>query len=199
MCAADFSAIKDPLGAQTEGDALIIPVFGTPYTVSAAAISDPSGQLPSMDVCVLLSKYILLCPDPPPTDTEWVSFKDFKDSGPLIGYFSNNVEGAVAASFSGRPRALRTAGKKLGGMPPQIDVQYDVSMRFQALPRFSLMLLFNDADDEFPVACSILFERRAETHLDAECLAMAGNLLARHLKRIDRQGNRAGIAPGKKE
>ena len=41
----------------------------------------------------------------------------------------------------------------------------------------SPIVLFNDADDEFPAQCSVLFERRAENYLDAECLAIAGRLL----------------------
>jgi hypothetical protein len=49
------------------------------------------------------------------------------------------------------------------------------------LPRVPLLLLFNDADDEFPAACSVLFERRAAGYLDMECLAMLGMQLARRL------------------
>jgi len=44
-------------------------------------------------------------------------------------------------------------------------------------------MLYNDADDEFPPACSVLFERRAQRYLDPECLAMVGALLFTSLKR----------------
>ncbi|MBW2248424.1 MAG: DUF3786 domain-containing protein, partial [Deltaproteobacteria bacterium] len=41
---------------------------------------------------------------------------------------------------------------------------------------------------EFPAHCSILFERRAEKYLDAECLAILGMLLSVYLrKRIDKE------------
>jgi hypothetical protein len=46
-----------------------------------------------------------------------------------------------------------------------------------------LLLLFNDADEGFPAACSVLFERRAGGYLDMECLAMSGMLLAERLKK----------------
>ena len=50
-------------------------------------------------------------------------------------------------------------------------------MKFDVLPRIPLLLLFNDADEDFPAHCSVLFEKRADTFLDAECLAIAGRLL----------------------
>jgi hypothetical protein len=45
------------------------------------------------------------------------------------------------------------------------------------------LILFNDADEEFPAQCMVLFERRAENYLDMECLAMVGMLLFEQLKR----------------
>jgi hypothetical protein len=46
-----------------------------------------------------------------------------------------------------------------------------------------VLLLFNDADEDFPASCSVLYERRAERYLDMECLAMLGMMLAEGLKR----------------
>jgi hypothetical protein len=43
-------------------------------------------------------------------------------------------------------------------------------------------LLFNDADEEFPARCTVLFEKRAEHYLDMECLAMVGMRLFEYLK-----------------
>jgi hypothetical protein len=56
-------------------------------------------------------------------------------------------------------------------------------MQFNALPRVPVLLLFNDADDEFPAHCSLLFEGRAEKYLDAECLAILGMLLSVYLRK----------------
>jgi hypothetical protein len=60
---------------------------------------------------------------------------------------------------------------------------YDLSVRFEALPRVSLLLLFNDRDDEFPAGCKVLFNQHAETYLDPESLAMTGSFLAKQLHR----------------
>jgi hypothetical protein len=57
-------------------------------------------------------------------------------------------------------------------------------MQFEALPQIPVILLFNDADDEFPAQSSVLFERKAEKYLDPECLSMAGRLLFTCLKEV---------------
>ena len=55
-------------------------------------------------------------------------------------------------------------------------------MQFKALPKIPVLLLFNDADNEFAAQCMVLFERRAENYLDMECLAMVGMVLFEYLK-----------------
>ena len=178
----DVRSIKETLGVRVEGNATVIPLFGKPTRVSARGIIEQSGQRPSFDICVILCKYLLLCPDSTPKETEWTAYRDFKDAGPLTTYFANDVERSIAARFSGRLRELETAGKALGGCSPGIKLSNDFSMRFEALPRVSLLMLYNDADEEFPAQCSVLFQRRAERYLDAECLAMVGRLLFTNLE-----------------
>ena len=173
----DVRSIQEKLGVQLEGNGTIIPLFGKPTRVSARGIIDQSGQRPSFDICVIVCKYLLLCPANIPKETEWTAYRDFKDAGPLTAYFAHDVERSIAARFSGRPRELETASRALGGYRPEMKFSHDVSMRFEVLPRVPLLMLYNDADEEFPAQCSVLFERRAERYLDAECLAMVGRLL----------------------
>jgi hypothetical protein len=51
------------------------------------------------------------------------------------------------------------------------------------LPKIPVLLLFDDADEEFPAQCKVLFERRAEHYLDPECLAILGMLLSDFLNK----------------
>jgi hypothetical protein len=179
----DFKPLEEKLGVGTEGASVIIPLFGIPYKVSKRGIVDPSGKKPSFDICVILCKYLLLCPDLFPTGKDWVSFRDLKDAGPLTTYFSHEVERAIAQRFSGRLDDLKEASKALGGYPPDIELSYQLAIQFDSLPRISMLMLYNDADDEFPAKCSVLFQRRAERYLDPECLAMVGALLFASLKK----------------
>jgi hypothetical protein len=117
-----------------------------------------------------------------PLGGNWMSYKDFKDAAPLIQAFYNTVTQPIAETFSSRLAKLENAGKKIGGYLPTDEYPYDLAMQFDALPKVSILLLFNDKDEEFPAQCSVLFEKRAEKFLDMECLAMVGMLFSEYLK-----------------
>jgi hypothetical protein len=178
----DLASVGEKLGCDVERNEVLIPLFGKPHRVSEKGILDPSGKQPAFDQCVILCKYLLLCPDVPPKNYEWVSYRGLKDSGPLTKYFSNDVERAIAEYFKGTVNRLAEASKALGGYPPAVDASYDLSAQFEALPRGPVVMLFNDAEEDFPTKCAVLFENRAEHYLDAECLAMLGRLLFTYLK-----------------
>jgi hypothetical protein len=179
--------LEQSLGVKVQGKEAVIPLFGRHYRVSKDGITNPEGNAPRFDICVILCKYLLLCPDKAPKETEWVSFRNLKDSGPLTTYFANDVERAIAAHFAGKLEKLQASCRQLGGYPPRMQAAYDLSMQFDALPRIPVILLFNDTDDDqgiiWPASCSLLFERRAESYLDPECLAMTGSLLYSWLKK----------------
>ena len=105
----DFKEIADRLGANTCDDGLIIPFFGRPYRVSSRGILNKAGKKPAYSICVVLCKYILLCPGYAPTQDNWVAFKDFKDAAPLVSSFSNTTEGAITRDFSGKIDKLENA------------------------------------------------------------------------------------------
>ena len=178
----NFEKIADRLGAERAGEDLIIPFFGKPHRISAEGISGPSGSRPNFSSCVVLFKYLLLCPDHDPIEKDWVSFKDFKDSAPFAGAFVNYTEAPLARYFSGHLKDLKAACRAIQGRRPDAAFSYDLCMQFHALPKIPVLLLFNDADEEFPAQCAVLFERRAESYLDMECLAMVGMLLFEYLK-----------------
>jgi hypothetical protein len=182
----DFNFISDTLGVKVDGDDVIVPLFGKPYRVSAQGITDSSGQQPHLAICVILCKYLLMCPMIQPLGGNWMAYKDFKDAAPLIQAFSNTVTRPLAETFAGRVAELEAAGKKIGGYTPGEEFPYDLCLQFDALPKVPLLLLFNDQDDEFPAQCGVLFEKRTEKFLDMECLAMVGMLFFEYLKKGNR-------------
>jgi len=177
----DMAPLLPVIDIHMDGGTCIIPFFGEDYRVSEQGIADASGNLPSYEVCVMLCRYLLNCPLQLPVQDDWVSFRDFKDAGPLTVFYRNIVEGLIVRSFAGNIAGLQTAAETHGGHRPLLELSYDVVMRFVALPRIPLLLLFNDADDDFPPQCSLLFERRAESFLDAESIAIVGSILANRL------------------
>ncbi|MCK5097462.1 MAG: DUF3786 domain-containing protein [Desulfobacteraceae bacterium] len=183
----DIKAVKDILGLTIENNQIIIPFFGKNYLVSKKGIFDESGKKPSFSVCVILSKYLLLCPDTCQCDSNWVSFKDFKRSSHFlnINFFASDTEKPITTKFSGKLDLLLNACKKTGGFSPDIRLSYDLTMQFTALPMVSLLMLFNDGDNEFPAQCSVLFQKQAEYYLDPESLAITAAFLASSLTKCN--------------
>ena len=177
----NFEQLKGVLGISVEKGKITIPFFEKPYVVTKKRITDLSGKQPSFGVCVVLCKYLLLCPDAVPSEDDWVAYRDFKDAGPLTVFFANSVEKPAAEHFTGRSAELEESCKTLGGFAPDIELTYDLYMQFNALPRIPVLLLYNDADDEFPAHCSILFKKGSDDFLDAESLAILGEILSRRL------------------
>jgi hypothetical protein len=179
----DLSRVKDRLGIELDKEDAIIPLYGIPHRVSKQGIVDASGNRPSHAVSVVLCKYILMCPENEPAESDWVTFKDFRDAAPFAGGFLNSAEKPIARTFERRVAELERLSGELGGGPAEIEISCDLVVRFEALPKVPLLMLFNDRDEDFPAQCSLLFERRAQDYLDMECLAMTAMILAERLKR----------------
>lgn len=182
----DPGPLPERLGVTVEGRTVIVPFLGRPYRVSAEKICDAGGRDAGYTLSVLLCKYLLLCPAGLPAGGQWQSYKDFRDAAPLVTYFTNSIERRIAAFFSGKTAGLHAAARVLGGRPAPIDLTADFSGCFDPLPRVPVLLVFNDADEDFAARCTLLFEKRAAGFLDMECLAMVGGLLADGLTGEDR-------------
>ena len=183
LAKADLEAIEDTLGCRMDGDQMVIPFFGRDYRVSRHGITDAANQNPGYMARVVLAKYVLLCPAAVPAGNGWVSFKDFKSTSHFTNgnFFASDTEQAIVKGFAGRLAELAEACRQAGGAPHEAGMPYDLSVRFEALPRVSLLLLFNDRDEEFPAGCTVLFNQTAESFLDPESLAMTGACLAKNL------------------
>lgn len=180
----DLESIKDTLGIRNHKNGYLIPFFNKEIQISDKGISSLSGNRPDYMVSVIIAKYILLSPQEPKIIDDWASFKDFKNAANFISAsaFSTDAERSIAKFFSGGLSNLKDACEKLGGTPHELGISYDLSMMFHALPRISILLLFNDIDEEFPAKCSILFQKHAEYYLDPESLIMVIGYLLKNLK-----------------
>jgi hypothetical protein len=183
ISAIDLKSITGRLGIDMSGGEAVIPLFGKPYRVSEKGVFDADGLRPSHSACVVLFKYLLLCPDEKPLVNDWVAFRDFKNAAPFVEGFANTSEHEVEKNFTGNLSGLEKACVISGGRAFDADFSYDLSMRFDTLPMVPLLMLFNDQYEVFRSRCIILFERRAEKYLDMECLAIIAMQLAGHLKK----------------
>jgi len=180
----DYLAKAEMLGVEKQGESLVIPLYNRKYRVSAGGITAGEGEIVPPAVRVILSRYVLHCREVVDSleDDPYKTFRDFRDSSPLISYFTANTNKTLESTFAGRLPEFAKASRKLGGIQ-QENASYDCSFLFHALPRIPVVINFNDTDDLFPASCSVLYRASAERFLDMECLAMTGTLLAGRLLR----------------
>ena len=127
----DLDSRAEKLGGRVERDEMILSLFRATLQDIKPGIIDPSSKQPLMGISVVLCKYLLLCPDIPSLDKEWVSYRDFKDTAPLVRSFVNHTERPIARNFSNRLDELTAACEKLGGRDPDLDL--DLSTHYETL------------------------------------------------------------------
>jgi len=174
----DFLARAEILGVTRENELLRIPLYDKIYCFGAGGIVSEAGEELTPGVQVMICKYILTCPDSCPgmKNDALVTYREFKDAGPLISYFATNTNKTLESTFAGNIGTLKKRGQEIGGKVQASDT-YDLSLLFYAFPRVPVILNFNDRDDLFSATCSVLYRASAAHYLDMECLAMTGTLL----------------------
>ncbi len=155
--------------------------FDQQYTITKDNIVNTDDRNASHTVSVILCKYLLMCPDKPLEDSSLVTYKDFKDAAPYTGGFHNTAERPIVLKFTHNINGLEKRCLALGGEYFASEVSCELAMRFMALPKVPIILLYNDADEEFPAQATLLFQKNAASYLDMECLAMIGSALAHYL------------------
>lgn len=176
-----FNGKEDVLGIVLDGDAVVAPYFGQSIRYTADGLKDEAGDRPDFSDCVVVCRYLIMCPPFEPQQKEWVAFRDFPDAGPLTVFWADTVEGSLSREFSGKISSLERACDALGGSVIDMDIACDLCRRFTALPKLPLLLVFHDGDEDFPASASLLFEKRALFYLDAESQAILGHALANRL------------------
>jgi len=174
----DIAAI---LGCSVINSGFRIPFFQRTYTITADDVVDVKGKAVAYAVSVILCKYLLLCPRKPSQDHSLVTYKDFKDAAPLVRNFRSTVEQPISVTFAHRIDELEKRCLELGGEHFDAEVSCQLAMRFNALPRVPIILLYYDADEEFSAQATLLFQKNVASYLDMECLAMIGGVLAHRL------------------
>jgi len=177
------------LGGTIQDNTLVIPFYGEPHRVSTAGVFNAAGKRATFAVSVLLCCYVLQCPETEPEPGEWVTYREFKDAGPLTGYFTSNTNKIIETTFAGQVDRLKSACREMGGRAVK-ERAFDVAFMFQMLPRVPVFFRFNDKDDMFPAQTSILFRASAEKHIDMECLAIGGTYLTGLLIKNQKQDSR---------
>lgn len=185
----DLMAIRDRLLIEVDNRVARIRFFNTVYQVSGAGITDSNNRKPDYVTSIILFKYLLHCPDQLYIDEAWCTLTDFKKDSHFTNTnsFNSDTTGRIISHFSERLSDLKTAATLMNGQERQLGLSYDLCISFTVLPRLSLLLLANDADEEFPADCNVLFQKQGEYYLDPESLIMTSGLLAQKLITADKE------------
>ncbi len=105
-----------------------------------------------------------------------VTFREFRGAGPLFSQFAENTNKTIEHTFSKRLGTLQKKCDALYSMPVH-DPSFDLSVRFNALPKVPVFFQFNDEDEILPANSALLFHDDAQIYLDLKSLATMGTYL----------------------
>ena len=177
---ADFRHAMLALGARDAGDKVAVESFGRTCLIGPEGVEAADGDVLDFTVRIVLAYYILHGGSGE-LSGDWAAYRDFKDGAFFHASYSQIVETKIAEDFSGRYEDLERAAVSLGGEPLDAGLGGDLCLRFPALPRVPLALVFYDEDEEFPASARVLYDASAPLFLDMECLAVLGLILADQL------------------
>ncbi|MFH1135448.1 MAG: DUF3786 domain-containing protein [Pseudomonadota bacterium] len=180
LARADYRHAMLHLGARDAGPKTAVDVFGRTCLIGPDGVEAADGGDLDFTVRIVLTYYILHGGAGDGRDS-WAAYRDFKDGAFFHAAFSRIVEDKIAKDFAGKMAELEKASRFLGGRSLDAGLGGDLCLKYPALPRIPLALVFYDQDDEFPASARVLFDASAPGFLDMECLAVLGLVLTDQL------------------
>jgi uncharacterized protein DUF3786 len=185
LAAADLAKNASDLGLSRErSGAAVVPLLGRDYLVSAAGVHAADQGGAAFTHRIVLAWYLLREGRGEPA-MSFVPYRQLPGGADFARNMASNVEGRLAAFFSGRLAEFKAAAAKLGGEAEETTSKYDASFVFSALPGMPLQLKFYEADEDFPAEAKLFYDITAPNFLDLECLAALGLILVLELEWAD--------------
>lgn len=140
-----------------------------------------SGEKQSGVLGILISLYLLHANTESCVLEPLQGFKDFPNSMPYVGAFTNHTERILVAHVE-RIQEERTVivGALQGEDAPE-GVGGDFSFVVHPLPKIALCYIFYRADEEFPATATCLFSSNALTFMPIDALADVGEYTSRKI------------------
>jgi hypothetical protein len=164
------------IGGRLEGAGdrreLVLPYFSGALAVRADGISHLDGRPLNRWEQVFVYNHLAQGGSREPAG-DWQSFKEIPNTVSKVKAMRANVEEPLVERFAGRLDELAAAARDLGATTVSAAGQSaDLALRFQALPRVPVLLLFWDSrgDDPFGAEARLLFDRTVTEHLDIESI-----------------------------
>lgn len=159
--------------------AFSVPLFGEEHHVSYPAgvvTRGDGGPAGGMEELIIL--HYLVGADGTAVEERWVSYRDLPGARYHEPAFFAEVEGPLSRGLAGRLDPLRDWGAR-NARP--LDLPGDVALAWDVLPRVPLLIIFNEADEEFPASARVLFDASAPCYLPTEDLSVLAEIAAARL------------------
>lgn len=158
------------------GRRFLVPFFGERYTVSypEGSVFREDGSPAGAREGIIILHYLTQA-DGAPLSGSWVAYRNLPGARYHEPAFVAEVERPLSLGLAGRLEALR-AWAAVAGRP--VDLPGDVAVAWDVLPRVPLLLIFNEADEEFPASARVFFDASAPNYLPTEDLSVLAELAA---------------------
>ncbi len=153
--------------------------FSEDYTVSYAEgeVKRANGSEAGAMEEILILHYLVQA-DGMANRDEWVAYRDLPGARYHEPAFKADVESPLSRGLAGRLEGLRAWVRTNAR---QIDLPGDVAAVWEVLPRVPLLIIFNEADEEFPASARVLFDITAPNYLPTEDLSVLAEIAAYRL------------------
>lgn len=159
--------------------AFSVPLFGEEHLVSyPAGVATRGDGSPAGGMEELIILHYLVGADGTTVEERWVSYRDLPGARYHEPAFFAEVEGPLSQGLTGRLDSLRDWG---GRNARPLDLPGDVALAWDVLPRVPLLIIFNEADEEFPASARVLFDASAPCYLPTEDLSVLAEIAADRL------------------
>jgi len=157
----------------------VVPFFGEDHVVSypggevARADGEPAGGMTEMIIL-----HYLVGADGTAVAEHWVSYRDLPGARYHEPAFVAEVEGPLSRGLAGHLDSLRAWARR---MARPLDLPGDVAAAWDVLPRVPLLIMFNEADEEFGASARVLFDISAPGNLPTEDLSVLAEIAVERL------------------
>ncbi len=158
--------------------------FTVPFFGEDLFVSYPSGKVtravgrPVNDTEEVVVLHYLVGAGGTPVEEKWISYRDLPGARYHESSYVAEVEGPLSRGLAGHLERLRGWAQRNARV---LGLPGDVSMAWEVLPRVPLLVIFNEADEEFPASARVLFDVSASAYLPTEVLSTLAEMAVERL------------------
>lgn len=182
----DHEKTASRLGLTITEKSIEVPWFNEQVHIDrrSGEVTTPEGFDVNVKEKLLILHHLCFSKEDAQHSKKWSTIRELKEASLLEQSCQKQAARPIEEAFSGKVDTFRQVCEKLGGKP---ESKGDAAYIIPVLPALSLCYVFYDADEEFPAACTILFESTIEDWTHPEDVSVLAGIATERLIRFLRQ------------